>query len=357
MRSGRAAILWRERARTALIYFTVCGCFLSLAACSPQATRPVISPTATAAALQSLPLPPALGAYHIFVSDLVSGDVYSLGAQTISAARSVHGLGLGPGGAILYATDVAGDRLLMFHLSGGRLSDERTAPTGPQPVHMVSTPDGRYVFVTDFSGAEVTVIDTTTMRDVATLRTPAAPHSIVRSPDGRYAYVACYLGAAVAVIDLAQRKVVGTIALPAQARPYGLAISKDGRYLYASDNFSGRLYTIDAIERKALTSTQVGLRPALEALSPDGRTLYVTNGGSHSLSVVDVKANPAAPRVTATVSLDGYPHGVSVTPDGRYIAVADTVSGDVDIVDGLTHLVIATVSGMKYPNDTLSIAA
>ncbi len=59
----------------------------------------------------------------------------------------------------------------------------------------------------------------------------------------------------------------------------------------------------------------------------------------------------------ATTPLDGYPPGVSVTPDGRYIAVADTVSGDVEIVDALSHQVIATVTGMKYPNDTLSLAA
>jgi YVTN family beta-propeller protein len=46
-----------------------------------------------------------------------------------------------------------------------------------------------------------------------------------------------------------------------------------------------------------------------------------------------------------------------VTPDGRYIAVADTVSGDVEIVDALSHQVIATVTGMQYPNDTIALAA
>jgi YVTN family beta-propeller protein len=37
--------------------------------------------------------------------------------------------------------------------------------------------------------------------------------------------------------------------------------------------------------------------------------------------------------------------------------VADTVSGDVSIVDALSHQVVATVTGMKYPNDTLALAA
>lgn len=298
-----------------------------------------------------------LGAYHIFVSDLVTGDVVSLGAQTLAAARSTHGLGLSPDGASLYVTDVAGDRLLVYHLRGGSLSDEHAVKVGAQPVHMVATPDGRYIFVTNFSGASVSVVDTQTWSVVKTITTPVAPHGIVISPDGHYVYAACYLGAAIAVIDVARQALVGTISLPTFARPYGLNISRDGRYLYTSDNFSGRLYVLDTQTRKAVTSIQVGLRPALIARSPDGATLYVANGASRDLSILSLAHDPAQPQPVATVPLSGYPHGVSVTPDGRYVVVADTVSGQVSVVDALTHSVIATVGGMKYPNDTLSIAA
>lgn len=298
-----------------------------------------------------------LGAYHIFVSDLLTGDVYALGTKTYPAARSTHGLGLSPDGKSLYATDSVGDQLLVFHLSDGKLSDEHAVHVGAQPVHMVASPDGRYIFVTNFSGSSVSVVDTHTWSVARTIKTPAAPHSIVISPDGRYAYVACYLGAAVAIIDIARQALVGTIPLPPLTRPYGLGISRDGHYLYASDNFSGRLFTLDALTRRAITSVQVGLRPALIARSVDGTRLYVANGASHNLSTLDIASDPAAPRVIATTQLDGYPHGVSVTPDGRYISVADTVSGNVSVVDALTHEVIATVPGMKYPNDTLSLAA
>ncbi len=361
MRRGTAQGIGQSVAQRVARWMALCGWLLvALAGCAPAGlgavnAQPAATPTASPPA--TLPLPPQLSAYHIFVSDLLSGDIYSLGAQTYPVARSVHGLGLSPDGKSLYATDIASGRLLVFHMSGGRLSDEHAVKVGVQPVHMVASPDGRYVFVTNFSGASVSVVDTQTWRVVRTIQTPAAPHSIVSSPDDRYAYVACYLGAAIAVIDIARQALVGTIPLPPLTRPYGLNISADGHYLYASDNFSGRLFTLDALARRALTSTQVGLRPALIARSPDGATLYVANGASHNLSIVDIASDPAAPRVIATTQLQGYPHGVSVTPDGRYIAVADTVSGAVSIVDAHTHEVIATVTGMKYPNDTLSLAA
>lgn len=338
-----------------LLWLALTGWLLvALAGCAPFASTPARS---TATPAPTLPLPPMLGAYHIFISDLVTGDVYSLGAQTLPGARSAHGLGLSPDGASLYVSDSIGDRLLVFRLRGGRLTDEHAVRVGAQPVHMVASPDGRYIFVTNFSGSSVSVVDTATWRLTRTIRTPAAPHSIVLSPDGRLAYVACYLGAAIVVLDIAQQTVVGTISLPAQARPYGLNISRDGRYLYTSDNFSSQLYTLDTTTRTTIAAVQVGLRPALIARAPNGSMLYVANGGSHDLSAVDIASNPAAPHVVATTPLDGYPHGVSVTPDGRYVIVADTVSGDVAIVDAISHEVIATAQGMKNPNDTLALAA
>ena len=308
-------------------------------------------------AAATIPLPPMLGAYHIFTADLLTGDVASLGAQTVNVARSVHGLGLSSDGAWLYVTDVSGNRLVAYRIQGGRLTDERSAPVGAYPVHMVETPDQRFIFVTNFYGASVSVVSTQTWRAVKTIATPRSPHGIVLSPDGRYAYVACYLGHAIAVLDVATQSLVATIPFPAQAQPYGLAISPDGRYVYASDNFSGRLYVADTAARRLVTGVPVGQRPALIARSPDGRTLYVANGASRSVSVLDIGANPAAPRVTATIPVSGYPHGLAVTPDGRYIVVADTSSGQLSIIDALTNQVIATVSGLRYPNDAITTAA
>lgn len=330
---------------------------MTLAGCGTlgSAARPATPATPTP--LTAIPLPPMLGAYHIFAADLLTGDVASLGAQTVNVARSVHGLGLSPHGHWLYVTDVSGNRLVGYRLQGGRLTDERAAPVGPYPVHMVETPDRRFIFVTNFYGASVSVVSLQTWRVIKTIATPRSPHGIVLSPDGRYAYVACYLGHAIAVLDIATQALVATIPFPAQAQPYGLAISPDGRYVYASDNFSGRLYVADTAARRLVTATPVGQRPALIARAPDGRTLYVANGASRSVSVLDIGANPAAPRVVATIPVSGYPHGIAVTPDGRYVIVADTASGQLSVIDTLTEQVIATISGMRYPNDVITTAA
>jgi YVTN family beta-propeller protein len=325
---------------------------LALAGCAPSST-----PTASATPAPAIiPLPPLLGAYHIYTTDLLTGDVASLGAQTVQVSRSVHGLGLSRDAQWLYVSDDAGNRLVEYHIQNGRLTDERAVVVGAYPVHMVETLDQRAVFVTNFNGSSVSVVASQTWRVVKTIATPRTPHSIVLSPDGKTIYVACYLAHVIAILDVASQSLVGTIPFPTQAEPYGLAINSDGRYVYASDNFGGYLYVVDTTARRVITSVAVGQRPALIARAPDGTTLYVANGGSRSVSALDI-SHPAAPRVSAPITVAGNPHGLSVTPDGRYVVVADTSGGQLSVIDTLTDTVVASVSGLRYPNDTLATAA
>lgn len=320
----------------------------ALAGCVGTSHPSVSGPT-----LPILQSPSQLAGYHIFVTDLVTGDLSELGLHTWHVSQSIHGLGLSSDGHRLYVTDISGSNLISYTLHGDKIGDRRATPVGNSPVHAVETLDGRAVYVTNFGGASISVIDTATWTQSHTITVPAAPHAIVLSPDGRLAYVSCYGGAAIAVLDTRHATLAATIALPAGAQPYGIALSRDGRYLYASDNLTGRLFVVDTQTRQLLPSVLVGNHPALIARSPDGATLYVTNGGSHSVSVLDIGSDPAHPHFHATVLVEGYPHGLAVTPDGRYLVVANTISRNISVVDTQSDQVIATIPGEKFPNDVL----
>jgi YVTN family beta-propeller protein len=304
----------------------------------------------------TLALPSVLGGAHVFVTDLVTGNLAELGVATTHVARSVHGLGLSPDGHWLYVSDVAGNRLIAYALRDGAPGESHAVPVGAQPVHMAETPDGRRVFVTNFAGKSVSVVNTASWTLEKTIATPDAPHSIVLSLDGHSAYVGCYGAASVAVLDTTSATLVGTIALPAGAQPYGLALSKDGHTLYASDNSTGRLFVIDvasALAGVVSGAVEVGLRPALIARSPDASTLYISSGASHSVTVVSLAPDPAHPTVRATIPVSGYPHGLAVTPDGKYVVVANTTGKTLSVIETSSNSVVATVQGEQYPNDAL----
>ncbi len=315
------------------------------------------SPTARGTPPPTIALPSPLAGEHVYVTDLVTGDLAALGARTYHVSRSVHGLGLSADHRWLYISDIAGNRLVAYPLDHGAIGDLAQAhavAVGSQPVHMVNTLDGRHILVTNFTGASVSVVNTASWTVEKTLATPAQPHGIVLSPDGRYAYVACYGGAALAVIDSNTLAVARTIALPDGAEPYGIATSPDGRYVYASDNLTGRLFVVDVSNGdRLLPALTVGQHPALIARSPDGATLYVTSGASRSVSVVRLAPDPARPRLSASVDVGGYPHGVAVTPDGRYVVVATTTGKTLAVIDTQTDKVAAMAPGEAYPNDVL----
>lgn len=133
-----------------------------------------------------------------------------------------------------------------------------------------------------------------------------------------------------------------------------MALGRDGRTLYAADNFASRLFVIDLANRQVTGAVAVGLRSALMARSPDGRTLYVTNGASGTVSVVDIGSDPTHPVVRATVRVEIYPHGLAVTPDGRFV-VANTLGDTVSVIETMREQVVATIPGEKYPNDVLAL--
>ncbi len=319
-----------------------------LAGCDPSAAA-TTAPTPIA----TLALPTPLSNYSVFVTDVLTGNMAELGKHTWHVAQSIHGLGLSADGKTLYVTDVATNRLIAFNLSSGAPKEIHSVGVGVYPVHMVATRDGGTIFVTSFGAANVAVVDGHTWKLRTTITTPDRPHSIVISPDGQWVYTGCYGGAAIAVINATSDSLAATIPLPQLAEPYGLAISPDGHYLYASDNLTGRLFVVDTQARRVVDSVPVGLHPALIAHSPDSKTLYVANGGSHSVSVIDIGGDPAHPTVRATVGVTGYPHGIAVTPDGRYVVVADTLGKNLAVIDVATLKVIATIPGERYPNDVL----
>jgi YVTN family beta-propeller protein len=313
------------------------------------------STSTTAAPLPTLPLPAALAGYHLFVSDLLTGDVAELGRPTLHVARSIHGLGLAADGRALYVTDVAGNALVAYAvLPGAKLGATRRVTVGAAPVHTAETPGGA-IFVTNFGAASVSVVDSARWQVRKSITVPAGPHGIILAPDGRTAYVACANGGAVVALDTASQTLAWVLALPSGARPYSVALSRDGHYLYAADNFAARLFVIDLAARQVTGTVPIGLRAALMARSPDGSTLYVTNGASGTVSVLDLGADPAHPDVRATISVGTYPHGLALTPDGRYLVVANTLGDTLSVIRTDTAAVIAAIPGERYPNDVLAL--
>src|SRR5664279_1441623 len=79
------------------------------------------------------------------------------------------------------------------------------------------------------------------------------------------------------------------------------------------------------------------------AISPDGRFVFVSGEGSGSMSVIDTGSDT----VIRTVEVGPTPHGVAMLPDGRTILVGVYGADRVAFVDTASGRVVATVPVAK----------
>ncbi|HEY2931875.1 MAG TPA: alkaline phosphatase family protein [Acidobacteriota bacterium] len=182
------------------------------------------------------------------------------------------------------------------------------------------------------------------------LRGHPVPTGIAFSADGTQAFVALSRNNTLAVIDTGSRDV--TLEVDTGIAPFGVAVSdKLGRVyvsnrggrrpsptdtaaptsgsLIASDPVTGAGVsgTVSVIEMKTISIREVvvGLAPSSITLSPDGKALAVANSHSDSISLIDAETLvrrdvpiPAFPHGT----LGSQPVGVAFSSDGQALYVA-----------------------------------
>jgi YVTN family beta-propeller protein len=153
-----------------------------------------------------------------------------------------------------------------------------------------------------------------------------------------------------------------------------LAISKDGTRLYVVFNLSNRLMELEAATGKQIRKWEVGVAPYDVVLA--GRKAYVSNWGGRrtekgvvtgpagrgtkvrvdlvrfianegSVSVIDLGSG----QVNNEIQVGLHSSAMALTPDGRYLLVANAGSDTVSVIDTRSDRVIETISVRLRPND------
>lgn len=188
---------------------------------------------------------------------------------------------------------------------------------------LLISPDGTRLYVFNEVSSYVTLVDLATFAVTSTVPMAISPAAGVFSPDGSTLYIAGLTG--VAAVD--PDTLSGATAPIGQG--FDIAISPDGTRLYATMyNYITILdaATLDFIDGVTVTN---GLNMEL---SPDGELFYLSTSDMTQVTVV-ATSPPISPRA---IEVFGIPNRMTLSPDGRYLAVAsdgavrvfDTVSGD-----------------------------
>jgi DNA-binding beta-propeller fold protein YncE len=166
------------------------------------------------------------------------------------------------------------------------------------------------------------------------------PIEVVASRSGRYVFVSDEYSGSISVFDLAatpRRALVGAVPVP--PGPVGLALSADGRYLFATTELGmdgqiahGTISVIDAAKATTdpahalIRSIPAGCSPVRLVVSPDGRTVWVTDRGSNAVVAFDSQAliDGSAKTPLAVVPVGAAPVGLALLRDGSLLAAANS---------------------------------
>ena len=252
------------------------------------------------------------------------------------------GIAVSPDGEFVYVTNFGDNTVSVIKTANNSVT---YIPVGSGPTGISMTPDGAFVYVSNYYSNSVSVIDTS---NDSVLDPPIPvgnnPFGISVTPDGDYAYV-CNYGygsSTVSVIDTSNNSVLD---IQVGIRPYGVSVTPDGRYAYVSNRDSSTVSVIDTSNHMEIQSIFVEGAPSGISVTPDGAFAYVSNSTSSSVSVIRTSDYTELDPIT----VENGPDGVSVTPNGAYAYVNNSGSGTVSVIQTSDHTVIDTIEVENQP--------
>ncbi len=184
--------------------------------------------------------------------------------------------------------------------------------TGVTPKVIAGSPDGRYLFVSNWHSNSVSVLSIDSpypakwvkIRDIAPVR---IPRGLLVSPDSKYLYIAKMGGDSIVVIDLADFEEVSSIEVGVNPRH----LIFDNGFGYCSINISSRFEKLDLAAGKVLKSVPTAESPRTIAASPDGRIIFVTCYRGDALQAYDAKSLA----LLGSWDCSGHPVAITVVQD------------------------------------------
>ena len=202
----------------------------------------------------------------------------------IDKDRFVSGVTYGSDGA-LYIVNTQNDTI--YRLSGADFRTQISAKVGYRPYTAALAPNGKHLAVSNWGDESVSLLESTTLREIAKLKVGNHPNDMAYSRDGRL--------------------------FVANAGSNSISVLRDDK-------------VIETIRTSFEPNALVGSSPVALTITNDGRRLFVANADNNDIAVIDI-ANARTSEVLGFIPTGWYPTAVAASPDGKKLFVGTGKGG------------------------------
>ncbi len=245
------------------------------------------------------------------------------------------------GGALLGTDDVP--QIVPYRARKSHLIQHLNDDTTVAPVAQPSMPPG-FAFPTELRDLLIRWIDDGAQNDDGTV-------AYSSMPTRGWGYVTNQGEDLTAVINLDKNKIAryittgveNTSTAPPQA-PHNVTVDWQNQYYYVNLIGGSKLLKFRVYDNAKVGELTTGLSsPAQVALSKYGDTAYVTNfeNAKTNISLVATSSMTKISDIGSPAMLK--PHGVSITPDFKYVLVMNSLSDNVSVIQTSDNSIVTTV--------------
>lgn len=167
--------------------------------------------------------------------------------NTVEKARRVDlglshpwGLAVDEEHGIVYVTEIGKDTLVAYHEDTGKTE---TAHTGAMPDAVAVDEAANRIYVANYVGDTVTILDGTTLHQIATVPVGHHPQALAVDQQRHRVFVANTHSNSVTVIDGTTNRAIATV--PAGRNPYAVAVDPASGHVYVANYGSQPLTKLD----------------------------------------------------------------------------------------------------------------
>jgi YVTN family beta-propeller protein len=220
-----------------------------------------------------------------------------------------------------------------------------TVTVGAAPLNLAYDPFHKTMYVTNLGGTSVSVIDTTASppvqidtdgnigNGITPITVGSQPWGIAYDPFHKTMYVTNFSGASVSVIDTNTNTVITTINAPGVLNgPTDITYDPVHERMYVT-NFNGNTVSVIDTETNTIIGSPIGVGalPVYVTFDPINQDMYVTNQGGTTVSVIDTLTNTVstiqlAPNASGLI-------GIAYDPENQRMYVGGRDSGTVSVIN------------------------